>query len=82
MEPVTAAAEGRYRELMAAHHYLGAPPKIGETLWYAARWRDRSYCQIWCMEGWSCDGPAVLVDLDAVVELDPLDHFAELPEAA
>ena len=41
MEPVTAAAEGRYRELMAAHHYLGAPPKIGETLWYAARWRDR-----------------------------------------
>ena len=41
VEPVTAAAEGRYRELMAAHHYLGAPPKIGETLWYAARWRDR-----------------------------------------
>ena len=41
MEPVTAAAEGRYRELMAAYHYLGAPPKIGETLWYAARWRDR-----------------------------------------
>ena len=41
-----------------------------------------SYCQIWCTEGWSCDGPAVLDDLDTVVELDPLDHFAELPEAA
>ena len=24
---------------MRAHHYLGAPPKIGETLWYAARSR-------------------------------------------
>ena len=41
-----------------------------------------SYCQIWCTEGWSCDGPAVLGDLDTVVELDPLDHLAELPEAA
>ena len=41
-----------------------------------------SYCQIWCTEGWSCGGPAVLYDLDAVRELDPLDHFAELPEAA
>ena len=48
-------------------------------------WRNgsvRSYCQIWCTEGWSCGGPAVLYDLDAVRELDPLDHFAELPEAA
>ena len=43
---------------------------------------DWSYCQIWCTEGWSCDGPGVLDDLDTVVELEPLDHFAELPEAA
>ena len=41
-----------------------------------------SYCQIWCTEGWSCDGPAVLGDLDAVVELQALDHLAELTEAA
>ncbi len=39
VEPVAAEEEGRYQELMRAHHYLGAPPKIGETLWYAARWR-------------------------------------------
>ena len=39
MEPVATGDEGRYRELMEAHHYLGALPKIGETLWYAARWR-------------------------------------------
>ena len=42
----------------------------------------RSYCQIWCTEGWSCDGPAVLGDLDTVVELDALDDLAELAEAA
>ena len=28
--------EGRFRELMQSHHYLGAMPKIGETLWYVA----------------------------------------------
>ena len=39
MEPVATGDEERYRELMEAHHYLGALPKIGETLWYAARWR-------------------------------------------
>ncbi|MCY3820109.1 MAG: DUF4338 domain-containing protein [Gammaproteobacteria bacterium] len=40
VEPVaTAEDEVRYRRLMAARHFLGAPPKIGETLWYAARWR-------------------------------------------
>ena len=37
--PVAAADEGRYQELMRAHHFLGALPKIGETLWYVARWR-------------------------------------------
>ena len=39
VEPVAAKDEGRYRRLMGAHHYLGALPKIGETLWYATRWR-------------------------------------------
>ena len=39
VEPVAPADEARYRRLMQAHHYLGALPKIGETLWYAARWR-------------------------------------------
>ena len=54
----------------------------GDTFDFSCNPRDMSYCQIWCTEGWSCDGPAVLGDLDTVVELDPLDHFAELPEAA
>ena len=31
--------KGAIRICQRAHHYLGALPKIGETLWYAARWR-------------------------------------------
>jgi len=30
----------RYCELLQKHHYLGALPKISETLWYVAAWRD------------------------------------------
>ena len=40
VERVAAGDEGRYQRLMEAHHYLGALPKIGETLWYAASWRN------------------------------------------
>jgi hypothetical protein len=31
----------RYQELMQQHHYLGDLPKIGETLWYVATWREQ-----------------------------------------
>ena len=31
--------EARFRDLMATHHYLGAAPKVGETVWYGALWR-------------------------------------------
>jgi len=40
---VRRAARGeelRFRQLMQAHRYLGALPKISETLWYVASWRD------------------------------------------
>jgi hypothetical protein len=30
----------RFQQLMQAHHYLGALPKIGETLWYVASYRE------------------------------------------
>jgi hypothetical protein len=36
VRPVQRGEEPRYQELMQAHHYLGALPKIGETLWYVA----------------------------------------------
>lgn len=39
VRPVLRAEEVRYQELMQAYHYLGALPKIGHTLWYAASYR-------------------------------------------
>ena len=39
VRPVERAEEARHQALMQAHHYLGALPKIGETLWYVATYR-------------------------------------------
>ena len=33
---VSPEREARFQQLMQAHHYLGALPKIGQTLWYVA----------------------------------------------
>ena len=40
VRPIQRSEEPRYQRLMQAHHDLGALPKIGETLWYVATWRD------------------------------------------
>jgi hypothetical protein len=38
LRAVTVAEEGRFQALLEAHHYLGAAPKIGHTLWYVVTW--------------------------------------------
>jgi hypothetical protein len=43
---VEPGVESRYQEQMARHHYLGALPKIGETIWYVATWRDEWVAQL------------------------------------
>ena len=40
-----------------------------------------SYCQIWCTGGCSCDGSAVLGDLNAVLQLGSLNDLREVAEA-
>ena len=40
VRPVRSSEERRYQDLMQEHHYLGSLPKISETLWYVAAWRD------------------------------------------
>jgi hypothetical protein len=40
VRPVLPSEEHCFQERMQAYHYLGALPKIGETLWYVASWRD------------------------------------------
>ena len=41
VRPVRPAEEAHYQMLMQKHHYLGALPKIGETLWYVVTWHDQ-----------------------------------------
>jgi len=33
---IRSTEEKRFQELMQSHHYLGALPKIGNTIWYVA----------------------------------------------
>jgi len=40
VRPVERSEEQRHHQLMAAHHYLGSLPKIGETLWYVATYHS------------------------------------------
>jgi hypothetical protein len=40
VRPVLKSEEGRYKALMQEHHYLGFVPKIGETAWYVAEYRE------------------------------------------
>jgi hypothetical protein len=46
VRPVERSEEARYQEQMALHHYLGALPKIGETVWYVATWRGQWVAQL------------------------------------
>lgn len=41
VRPVRSCEEKRFQELMQSHHYLGALPKISETIWYVATWREQ-----------------------------------------
>lgn len=38
---VRSSESARFQQLMQAHHYLGALPKISETLWYVATWGNQ-----------------------------------------
>jgi hypothetical protein len=40
VRPVHRAEESQFQELMQSHHYLGALPKIGNTIWYVATNND------------------------------------------
>jgi hypothetical protein len=40
VRPVPPSDQQRYQQLMQQHHYLGALPKISETLRYVATWHE------------------------------------------
>ena len=73
VDPVSAADEGRYQHLMGAHHYLGALPKIGETLWYVARWRCEWVALIgFSAPAWKCRARDAWIGWDLRVQNDRL----------
>ena len=41
VRPVSSTEEDRFQQLMNEHHYLGALPKISETIWYTAVFQDQ-----------------------------------------
>jgi hypothetical protein len=41
VRPIRSHEEQRFQRLMQEHHYLGALPKISETLWYVATFGDQ-----------------------------------------
>lgn len=41
VRPILKQEESQYRQRMESHHYLGAIPKIGETLWYVATYETQ-----------------------------------------
>lgn len=41
VRPVFSTEEQRFQKLMHAHHYLKSLPKISETIWYVATFRDQ-----------------------------------------
>jgi hypothetical protein len=52
---VAASEEERFQRLMQAHHYLGALPKIGRTLWYVASWKTQWMCLVvFSAAAWKC----------------------------
>ncbi len=41
VQPIQPAEDNRFQELMNEHHYLGALPKIGNTIRYVATWKGQ-----------------------------------------
>jgi hypothetical protein len=55
LRAVTVAEEGRFQALLEAHHYLGAAPKIGHTLWYVATGCGQRVALLSCSAAaWKC----------------------------
>jgi len=55
IQPVQPNEQERFQSLMKAHHYLGALPKIGHTLWYVASYHNEWLALIsFSSAAWKC----------------------------
>jgi hypothetical protein len=72
---------------MQAHHYLGALPKIGDTLWYVATWRGQWLALLsFSAAAWKCAARDAWIGWDFRQQYDRLhliannSRFLILPE--
>lgn len=87
LQPVAFAEEERFQSLMQAHHYLGALPKIGHTLWYFASWRGEWLALLsFSAAAWKCAARDAWIGWDFRHQYDRLhliannSRFLILPE--
>jgi hypothetical protein len=87
VQPVAAADEARFQSLMQAHHYLGALPKIGHTLWYVATWQGQWLALLsFSAAAWKCAARDAWIGWDFRHQYDRLhliannSRFLILPE--
>lgn len=85
--PVGRAQEARYQERMGLEHYLGALPKIGETLWYVASCRGEWVGRVsFSAAAWKCTVRDRWIGWDFRLQYDRLkliannSRFLILPE--
>jgi hypothetical protein len=80
--------EPRFKGLLDRHHYLGALPKIGQTIWYVATWREQWLALIVVSAAaWKCAARDRWIGWDLRHQYDRLHliannaRFLILPEA-
>jgi hypothetical protein len=87
LQRVAAPEEARFQTLMDAHHYLGALPKIGHTLWYVATWHGQWLARLsFSAAAWKCSARDAWIGWDFRHQYDRLhliannSRFLILPE--
>ena len=77
LRPVSKPEEARFQSLMQAHHYLGALPKIGHTLWYVATWRGEWAALLsFSAAAWKCAARDAWIGWDCRIQYDRLHLVA------
>ena len=87
IQPVQPNEQERFQSLMKAHHYLGALPKIGHTLWYVASYHNEWLALIsFSAAAWKCAARDQWIGWSYRVQYDRLhliannSRFLILPE--
>ncbi len=77
LQSVATDEEAQFQALMAAHHYLGALPKIGHTLWYVATWAGQWLALLsFSAAAWKCAARDAWIGWDFRHQYDRLHLIA------